>query len=161
MAEPSGVPRFRVLSQEECAAILARNCVGRVAFARGSRVEIVPIHYVYASGVVRGRTARGTRLDETRESFYRAWPVAFEVDEVDALFQWRSVVVHGNLHGAAIGDAEWHRNQDDWEAAMRSFRRLVPAAFKDDDPTSFRDIVLRIEPTEITGREALDATGIR
>jgi nitroimidazol reductase NimA-like FMN-containing flavoprotein (pyridoxamine 5'-phosphate oxidase superfamily) len=158
MAETPAFPRFRPLTREECAEILARNCVGRVAFLRGTRVEIVPIHYVFASGVVRGRTARGTRLDETRDSFYRAWPVAFEVDEVDALFQWRSVVVHGNLHGAAIGDAEWHRNQGDWEAAMHSFRRLVPAAFKDDDPTSFRDIVLRIEPTEITGREALDGS---
>ena len=152
-------PRFRILTQEECAAILARNCVGRVAFVRGSRVEIVPIHYVFASGVVRGRTARGTRLDETRESFHDTWPVAFEVDEVSDLFAWRSVVVHGNLHGAAVGDAEWHRDAAAWEAAARSLRRLVPAAFTPDDPVAFRDIVLRIDVTEITGREALSGEG--
>jgi hypothetical protein len=152
-------PRFQVLTRARSEAVLARNSVGRVAFVHGNRVDIVPIHYVFANGVLRGRTARGTRLEQTRDTFYGAWPVAFEVDEVDGLFEWRSVVVHGNLHAATPGDAVWERNPGEWEATVRSLRGLVPAAFTEVDPTGFRDIVLRIDVTEITGREALPGAG--
>jgi hypothetical protein len=122
---------------------------------RGNRVDIIPLHYVFASGVLCGRTARGTRLEETSANFYDSWPVAFEVDEVDGLFQWRSVVVHGNFHAAAFGDAEWQRNTRDWEDAVRCFRTLMPDAFTENDPTRFRDIVIRIEAAEVSGREAV------
>lgn len=154
MTEPTA-PQFRDLTREECESLLARNSVGRVAFVRGNRVDIIPIHFVFATGVVCGRTARGTRLEEASANFNDAWPVAFETDEVDELFQWRSVVVHGNLHAATQGDAEWQRNPRDWEEAMRSFRTLMPEAFTDRDPTRFRDILIRIDAAEVSGRQAL------
>jgi nitroimidazol reductase NimA-like FMN-containing flavoprotein (pyridoxamine 5'-phosphate oxidase superfamily) len=155
MTEPAGTPRFRILSPDECESILARNSVGRVAFVRGHRIDIIPLHYVFASGVVCGRTAEGTRLEDTGDNFYGSWPVAFEVDEVEGLVRWRSVVVHGNLHTAAQGDAEWQRNAPAWEEAMRSFRTLMPEAFTDEDPTRFRDILIRIDAGEVSGREAV------
>src|SRR6187549_2385711 len=105
-----GTPRFRLLAREECLSMLARNRVGRIAFARGNRVDIIPVHYVFDDGVLCGRTARGTRLETTSRNFSNAWPAAVEVDEVDGLFEWRSVVVHGNVHAATPGDAEWRRN---------------------------------------------------
>jgi len=155
MTEPGGHPQFRILPRQECESLLARNSVGRVAFVRGNRVDIIPIHYVFAGGALCGRTARGTRLEETSINFSDSWPVAFEVDEVEGLFQWRSVVVHGNLHAAAEGDAEWQRNARVWEEAMRSFRTLIPDAFTEDDPTRLRDILIRIDVAELSGREAL------
>lgn len=94
-------------------------------------------------------------MEETSAHFSDSWPVAFEVDEVEGLFQWRSVVVHGNLHAAAEGDAEWQRNVRDWEEAMRAFRTLIPDAFAARDPTGFRDILIRIDVAEVSGREAL------
>lgn len=94
-------------------------------------------------------------MEETSINFSDSWPVAFEVDEVEGLFQWRSVVVHGNLHAAAEGDAEWQRNARVWEEAMRSFRTLIPDAFTEDDPTRLRDILIRIDVAELSGREAL------
>jgi uncharacterized protein len=147
-------PRFRLLTREECESLLARHRVGRIAFARGNRVDIIPLHYVFADGVLCGRTERGTRLERTSRNFANAWPAAFEVDEVDELFDWRSVVVHGNLHAATPGDAEWQRNTRDWEMALRSFRTLVPEAFSDGDPTPFRGVLIRLDVSEISGREA-------
>jgi nitroimidazol reductase NimA-like FMN-containing flavoprotein (pyridoxamine 5'-phosphate oxidase superfamily) len=155
VTERAGSPQFRVLSRPECEALLVRNSVGRVAFVHGHRPDIIPIHYVFSGHAVCGRTAPGTRLDEASRNFSDAWPVAFEVDEVEGLFQWRSVVVHGNLHAAAEGDAEWQRSVREWEEAMRSFRTLIPAAFTARDPTAFRDLLLRIDVVEISGREAL------
>ena len=154
MTKAVDTPQFRALSREECESLLARNSVGRVAFVRGNRVDIIPIHYVFDGGVVCGRTARGTRLEEASVNFSDAWPVAFETDEVEDLFQWRSVVVHGNLHAAAEGDAEWQRHRREWEEAMRAFRTLMPEAFTERDPTQFRDILIRIDAAEVSGREA-------
>lgn len=148
------LPHFRVLTRPECESLLTRNSVGRVAFVRANRVDIIPINYVFARGALCGRTARGTRLEEVSGNFNDSWPVAFEVDEIEGLFRWRSVVVHGNLHAAAEGDAEWRRNVRAWEEAMRSFRSLVPDAFTHDDPTGFRDILIRIDLAEVSGREA-------
>lgn len=158
---PSGIPapRFRALGREECHSLLARNRVGRIAFARGNRIDILPLHYVFADGALCGRTARGTRLDRVSENFSNAWPAAFEVDEVDGLFEWRSVVVHGNLHAATPGDEEWHRNSPDWERAVRAVRTLVPQAFSDGDPTPFRDVLVRLDVVEISGREARPPAG--
>ena len=73
-----------------CLALLARNHVGRLAYAHHSHVQIEPLNYVYADGWLYGRTSPGAKLDATGESW---WPVAFEVDEIDSLFSWRSVVV--------------------------------------------------------------------
>jgi nitroimidazol reductase NimA-like FMN-containing flavoprotein (pyridoxamine 5'-phosphate oxidase superfamily) len=154
MSTGNDEPRFRPLAREECESLLARNRVGRIAFARGNRVDVIPLHYVFADGVLCGRTARGTRLEKASENFSNAWPAAFEVDEVEELFDWRSVVVHGNLHAAVPGDAEWQRNKRDWEKAVRALRTLVPEAFSSDDPTSFRDVLIRLDVVEISGREA-------
>ena len=148
-------PRFRILSRSECDALLERSSVGRVAFVHENRVEIVPLHYVYASGVLYGRTAPGTRLERTSDNFYDSWPVAFEVDDVRGLFRWQSVVVHGNLHAAAHGGAEWRRNPVQWAEAAQAFRTLMPQAFTESDPTRFRDVLIRIDALEVSGREAI------
>ena len=155
MTEPDGTPYFRILDVEECESLLARNSVGRIAFSRGNRIEIIPLHYTFARGVLCGRTARGTSLEETGDDFHGSRPVAFEVDEVEGLFRWRSVVVHGNLHAAARGDLEWKRNTGDWEEALRSFRTLMPDAFTENDRTRFRNILIRIDAAEVSGREAV------
>ncbi len=65
MHEPDGKPQFRALTRPECESLLTRNSVGRVAFVRASLLDIIPIHYVFAGNALCGRTARGTRLEET------------------------------------------------------------------------------------------------
>jgi nitroimidazol reductase NimA-like FMN-containing flavoprotein (pyridoxamine 5'-phosphate oxidase superfamily) len=77
-------PRIRTLSREECTAILARNHVGRIAYARENRVDIEPLNYVYHDGWLYGRTSRGAKLAATDATWA---PVAFEVDEVEELFR--------------------------------------------------------------------------
>ena len=63
--------------------------------------------------------------------------------------------MHGNLHAASHGDAEWQRNTRDWEEAVRSFRTLMADAFTESDPTRSRDILIRIDAAEVSGREAV------
>jgi nitroimidazol reductase NimA-like FMN-containing flavoprotein (pyridoxamine 5'-phosphate oxidase superfamily) len=67
--------------------------VGRLAFSFRDRVDIEPIHYVYADGYIYGRTQFGSKVTVLA---HHPW-IAFEVDEVTTLFAWRSVVVHGRI----------------------------------------------------------------
>ena len=60
MHTPRG-PTFRELSRHECDLLLARNHVGRLAFAVHDRVDIQPIHYVYEPGWLFGRTSEGSK----------------------------------------------------------------------------------------------------
>ena len=71
-------PRIRELARAEMEAILARNNVGRIAYAFQDRVDIEPINYVYANGWVYCRTSHGVKLEMMA---HHRW-VAFEVDEV-------------------------------------------------------------------------------
>ena len=71
------------MSQHECLALLARNQVGRLAFTFHDRVDIQPLHYVYEAGWIYGRTSQGTKLATLA---HHQW-VAFEVDEVEGLFE--------------------------------------------------------------------------
>lgn len=142
-------PLFRQLAREECTAILARNHVGRLVYARGNQVGITPIHYVYADDWIYGRTSPGEKMEMIGPHW---WPVAFEVDEVEALFRWRSVIVHGGFyplqpHGAAPEVEAWHR-------AVERLRTLIPETLREDDPVPERTLLFRIAVQEITGREA-------
>lgn len=144
----SAAPRFRKLSAREGVGLLRRNNVGRMAFAFNRRVDIVPIHYVYSGGWVYGRTSLGPKLVTLSHSHW----VAFEVDEIDGPFDWRSVVVHGALYLLAAdgspAEAAARRR------AVRILRTFMPGALTPSDPVPFRDVLFRIHADELSGRAA-------
>lgn len=142
-------PRIRELSQRQMEFILARNHVGRVAFLRGGRVELQPVHYVFTNSVIYGRIGFGVK--------YRTWvdgaDVVFEVDEPDALCDWRSVIVRGVVAlVASRGNFEVVAEHDHAVAALRGFSG---STFTDRDPTPHRTAIFRITPTHYSGREAV------
>jgi uncharacterized protein len=146
-AKPSA-PTFRELSREECDALLARNHVGRVAFSFHDRVDLEPVHYVYAEGWLNGRTAMGAKVAVLR---HHPW-VAFEVDEVEGLFDWRSVVVHGVVEMPAADGSPADR--DAYERILAHIREVLPSAFSDADPAPERILPFRIHVDTISGRAA-------
>jgi hypothetical protein len=87
------------------------------------------------------------------------WPVAFEVDEIDNLFDWRSVVVHGGFYTLSPDGSEWEREA--YARAVELLRGLVPQTFTPEDPTPFRDIVFRIAVQEAFGRAATTSAQTR
>mgnify|MGYP006137220065 CR=1 FL=1 len=143
-------PRIRTLTREECQAILARNHVGRMAYRSGNIVEIEPLHYVYHDGWLFGRTSHGAKLSTTGEQW---WPVAFEVDEVEGIFRWRSVVVHGGFYTVREDGPEWQ--QEAWRTGVELLRTLIPETFTADDPVPHRTVLFRIPAQELSGREAV------
>lgn len=144
-------PRIRELDRVEMEAILARNNVGRIAYAFQDRVDIEPINYVYANGWVYCRTSRGAKLDMM---WHHRW-VAFEVDEVRGIFDWQSVVVRGAIYVLGADSPEDERNA--FEPGLALLKQLVPGTLGGNDPVPFRQVVFRIHLDEVTGREAKSA----
>lgn len=149
-------PLFAVIDRfEESEKILARNTVGRLAFALQDRVSVLPVHYVYEDGWIYGRTSAGGKLRE----ILRNRRIAFEVDEHTQLFEWRSVVVRGPLYLIDPGTLPADRRI--YSKAVSLIRRLVPTARTDSDPVPFRDQLFRIRAVEISGRSSEPRGGKR
>ena len=145
---PKRPPRFFELDQHQCATILARQHLGRLAFSLKDRVDIEPINYVHDDGWLYGRTGPGTKLEVVT---HNRW-VAFEVDEVDAPFDWRSVVAKGGFY---LLRKEGSKEEiETYDKGVRLLRRLVPETLTPNDPFPDRAIVFRIHVDEITGRAA-------
>src|SRR6478672_2726072 len=99
---------FREMPRDEIEEMLARNNVGRLAFSFHDRVDVQPIHYVYERGWLYGRTSEGDKLMALS---LNQW-VAFEVDEVEDVFDWKSIVIHGSFwvlhpHGSPHAEELW------------------------------------------------------
>jgi len=151
MVQEGGSPVLVELSRPEIDAILARNHVGRIGYARQNKVDIRPVHYVYSENWIYGRTAFGSKYEALIETAHEWWPVVFEVDEVDDLTNWRSVLVRGGFYAirpdASPADAEV------WENAIRVLRTLFPHALREDDPAPGMSTLFRISVQEVSGRE--------
>ena len=150
-AQPSGAPLIEVLSVPKSEEILARNRVGRLAFSVHGRVNVVPVHFVYEKGWVYGRTSPGGKLLQ----ILRNRRVAFEVDEHAALFDWRSVVVHGTFYIIE----QTPENAAVFEHAVDLLRKLHPEVLTASDPIPSRSHLFRINAAEITGRSASPTGG--
>jgi nitroimidazol reductase NimA-like FMN-containing flavoprotein (pyridoxamine 5'-phosphate oxidase superfamily) len=145
---PMAAPLTRqvhVLDDRDISATLSRLHVGRLAFVRDGRIDIRPVHYVYSHGTIFGRTGNPSNLQGNAEG---ALPVVFEIDEVESLHRWKSILVRGELEllTAEGGDRE------EWRRAVDALRRLVRAALTDSDPTPERTAVFRIRIDEVSGR---------
>lgn len=148
LAARTGEVTFRELPRDEIEAMLLRNRVGRLAFSIHDRVDIQPIHYIYERGWLYGRTSEGDKLSTLR---HNQW-VAFEVDEITDLFDWRSLVIHGSfwiMHPRGSPRAE-----ELWTKAAKLVTKIVPGALTESDPVAFRQTLFRIAVGDVRGREA-------
>ena len=143
----TGAPQFFVLSRDECADILARNHVGRLAYRDGRQLNVVPIGFVALDDLLVLRSAHGAKMDAlARDPF-----VAFEVDEIDGPFDWRSVVVQGTIYVVDRDGSAAERR------AIEAIRSAMPDAFTGKDPAPERQIIYGLHIQEISGRMAQSA----
>lgn len=87
-------PVVEKLLPAECRRLLAPGGVGRVAFATGRGISVLPVNFAMAGGDVVFRTGEGTGLDGHADR-----GMAFEADHIDeALSQGWSVLVNGHAN---------------------------------------------------------------
>jgi len=153
MSNQEVTPTFHTLDLAESEAVLGRHNVGRIAYTFHDRVDIEPIHYVFETGRIFGRMQFGKKMEVLSHA---PW-VAFEVDEVEGLFDWRSVVVHGRIvfpdpNGPPADQAQHARG-------VEVFQQLIPNAFIAGDPTPARAFVFLLHINDISGRAASSSKG--
>lgn len=141
-------PVFDELDSTQCHMILDRNRVGRMAYSFHDQVDIAPVHYVRRGSWLYGRTVPSPKLT----TLARAPWVAFEVDEIEALFEWRSVVVHGAFYQLTPGGTTYDVSA--WATGIEALCELIPTTFLRSDPIPFRTVMFRISIDRISGRSA-------
>jgi len=148
---PTGSVLIRELTDDEMHALLSRNHVGRLAFSHHDRVDMRPIHYVYADNWLYGRTSPSEKLVTLR---HNQW-VAFEVDEVRGPLDWQSVVAYGSFY--RLGDDATPQNLEPREEALEHLRSFAPETLRATDPVPFRTELFAIAIDRLTGRAASTA----
>lgn len=134
------------LNESEIEQILHGNVIGRIGCHAFGRTYVVPITYVYDDGAVYARSAEGMKVH-----MMRANPrVCFEVDSMDGMANWKSVIASGvfqELHG---DDA---RERFDWlVSTLENHLDGPPGETVHPHRGSDRGVVYRIQLEEKAGR---------
>ena len=88
------------LTSSEIESLLLTKTVGRIGCCSNGRVYVVPISYAYDGQRIIGHSAEGMKLE-----VMRANPeVCFEVEDVENMGNWRSVIAWGTFQ--ELRDAE-------------------------------------------------------
>jgi uncharacterized protein len=134
------------LDQEQIDQLLRNETVGRIGVHADSRTYVVPTTYVYDGDAIYGHAAEGLKIRMMR----RSPSVCFEVDRVDDMANWRSVIAWGTYEELS-GDLAL--------AAMNLLRsRLAPLTASETAGPAGRaardgiEVAYRIKLTERTGR---------
>jgi nitroimidazol reductase NimA-like FMN-containing flavoprotein (pyridoxamine 5'-phosphate oxidase superfamily) len=140
------------LNGDECAALLSRASVGRLACAHDGQPYIVPMHFSFDAErrCLYGFSTVGQKVEWMRHNP----KVCVEVDEIADRDHWTTVVVFGRYE-------EIHDSPADVEARQRAqtlFQRRrewwLPGAAKVENLQHHAMVVYRIQILRMTGRRA-------
>lgn len=136
------------LNKREIIEFLESKFIGRLGCHLNGETYIVPVNYVYQDNAVYAHSGEGKKIN-----MLRANPrVCFQVDEIDNMFKWKSVILWGTF--------EELKGQERQQAMQGIILSIMPAT---DHPgrepshginPAFHDnlIVYRIKIQEATGR---------
>jgi nitroimidazol reductase NimA-like FMN-containing flavoprotein (pyridoxamine 5'-phosphate oxidase superfamily) len=144
-------PIFSDMTSAAALKLLRANAIGRIAYSLHDRVEVQPIFYVSDGRWLYVRTSPGFKVSVLE---HNRW-LALQTDQVESMFSWRSVLVHGTayvLSPDATPDLARRYNR-----AVRKIRELLPATLSTDDPIAFRSVFLGIHVDSITGCQARES----
>jgi nitroimidazol reductase NimA-like FMN-containing flavoprotein (pyridoxamine 5'-phosphate oxidase superfamily) len=146
---------IRELSREASWAFLARHHVGRLACAKAGQPYVCPISYATGEeGALYCVTTLGQKIMWMRENPL----VALEVDEVQTLQQWESIIVTGRFE--EISDTESARGTREraWSLLEAANALWWEPGFAETSPADAAHprspVYFRIWPEHISGRHA-------
>ncbi|MEK6481884.1 pyridoxamine 5'-phosphate oxidase family protein [Catalinimonas sp. 4WD22] len=141
------------LTNNQIDTLLISNLSGRLGCCADGIPYVVPIAYAYHQSYIYSHTREGTKVEMMR----RNPNVCFEVDQIDNLANWRSVIVQGTFEELQGEEAE--------EAMQILKNRLTPfqisvySLFLWDIQTKrlstkpqSAEVIFRIKITEKSGR---------
>ena len=147
---------IRELTPTECADVLQRTILGRLACTRDGYPYVVPVHFSFdiERACVYGFSAVGQKVH-----WMRANPrVCLEVEEVTNKDHWRTVLIFGRYE-------EIQESPEEAEARQRALDRFrqrpewwLPAGATVESRHPEAAVVYRIQIERVTGRQAMRRT---
>jgi nitroimidazol reductase NimA-like FMN-containing flavoprotein (pyridoxamine 5'-phosphate oxidase superfamily) len=141
------------MNREQIDHLLRCELVGRIGCASENMVYVVPITYVFEDNCIYGHTTAGMKIDMMRQNPN----VCFEVDHVDNLANWQSVIAWGTFYELEGKEAE--------EGLQKLTNRIHPLVTSEtsvpkhglDRPHALINphievVVFKIEIAEVTGK---------
>ena len=140
---------------DECLEVLGSNHIGRIGYIFGQSPFIIPITYYHdqEEKCIISYSAEGHKMEAMR----RYDIIALQVDEIDSIQQWKSVLVQGRFEEMEGSDAKYylHRFAAGVKEAMAKKNKEVPKFIKDFSSkigNRGMPIVYRMVITEISGK---------
>jgi uncharacterized protein len=138
------------MTPAECADVLSRANLARLACCRMNQPYVVPVSFTYdpTQSCVFSFSAIGKKVEWMRENP----SVCLEIEDVDDRFHWTTVLVFGRYD--EIGDGP--EDKDARQRALRLFsersRWWLPGAAKPDGADHQGVVIYRIQIDRLTGR---------
>ena len=96
---------IREMPYEACELLLRNNFIGRIAYIASGAPHVVPMTYYYSNQSKKSLllySLEGHKIDAMRKN---RW-VGFQVDEIESITRWRSVLVQGEFEQLEHIDAK-------------------------------------------------------
>lgn len=140
------------LTPSECAEVLQRASVGRLACARDGQPYIVPIHFSFdpEQACIYSFSTVGQKISWMRDNPR----VCMEIDDVTDKDHWLSVVVFGRYEELPTSPGEPEPRQRAQDLFQQRPEWWLPAAAKVDSRERDAFVVYRIQIERLTGRRA-------
>lgn len=142
------------LTEKQIEGLLKRQVTGRLGCHAEGLTYVVPVNYMYKDDAIYAHSGSGRKIDMMRKNPQ----VCFQVDEMESIFRWRSVIAWGTFE--EITDI-----REQQQAMQGIIHRIMPfvegpaghpshgiTANESDLGTTLDVIVYRIRLTRKTGR---------
>ena len=142
------------LTTEEIDSLLGQELIGRIGCFADDTIFIVPITYVYKDGYIYGHSREGQKIHMMRKNP----KVCFEVDAMNGLTKWKSVIVWGEYEEmeSEADKMEVYKTLTDRIASMEPSETMMKPTYNLPNPhphnAGVKAIAFRIRITEKTGR---------
>ncbi len=81
------------MTNEQIERLLRSEMIGRIGCYSGGKVYVVPVTYAYDGGFVYAHSGEGRKVQMMRQNPQ----VCFEVEHIDNMANWQSVIVDGTF----------------------------------------------------------------
>ncbi len=103
------------LNEKQIEDLLSQQVTGRLACYANEQLYIVPINYVYKGAHIYGHSALGKKIEMMRKNPN----VCFEVDIIESIFNWQSVIAWGRFE-------EITEEEEEEQVMQHIIHRIMP-----------------------------------
>jgi nitroimidazol reductase NimA-like FMN-containing flavoprotein (pyridoxamine 5'-phosphate oxidase superfamily) len=144
------------LSKQQIDELLTRNVMGRIGCRDGNRVYVVPVSYAYNDKYIIAHSREGMKIEMMRKNP----EVCFEVDELQDLSNWKSVILQG-VYEEITDERERYYAMKFLVSRLMHLKvsetarlphLVVEGVVEDPEPGEIRPVVYRIRLHSVSGR---------